>query len=200
MLTLYSHDSPNVEKVRITLYELGLAFHEEDIDLAKKRQKETSYLAINPNGRVPAIVDDGVVVWESGAILLHLALKHGALLPTAADRRANALEAVFLEAAALSPIIGGYGLVGQFALPEASRNAARIAELREELARLIGVVDRMLDDGREYFAREFSIGDIQNYPVLAKAAKFGLFKPTAAIAGWLTRMQARPSVQKAMPG
>jgi GSH-dependent disulfide-bond oxidoreductase len=200
MLTLYSHDSPNVEKVRIALYELGVPFREEDVDLEKKQQKASSYLAINPNGRVPAIEDEGVVVWESGAILLHLALKHGALLPTAPDRRANALEAVFLEAAALSPIIGGYGLVGQLSLPEESRDGARIGELQQELARLLAVVDRMLCDGREYFAKELSIGDIQSYPVLAKAAKFGLIKPTPAIAGWLARMRARPSVQKAIPG
>ena len=199
MLTLYSHDSPNVEKVRIALYELGEAFREEDVDLGKKEQRGARFLAINPNGRIPAIDDDGVVVWESGAILLHLALKHGALLPTAADRRANALEAVFLEASALSPIIGGYGLVGQLSLPEAARNQARLGELQQELARLVGVVDRMLGDGREYFAKEFSIGDIQSYPVLAKAAKFGLLVPTPAIGAWLARMRARPAVQKAMP-
>ena len=198
MLTLYSHDSPNVDKVRIALHELGVAFREEDVDLEKKQQTDERFLAINPNGRIPAVNDEGVVIWESGAILLHLALKHGALLPGAADRRASALQAVFLESSALSPIIGGYGLVGQLSLPEAERNGARIGQLQKELARLVRVVDRMLGD-REYFATEFSIGDIQLYPVLAKAAKFGLFTPTPAIGGWLARMQARPSVRKAMP-
>jgi glutathione S-transferase len=199
MLTLYSHDSPNVEKVKIALYELGVPFQERAVDLGKKEQNDARYLAVNPNGRVPAIDDDGVVVWESGAILIHLALKHGALLPNAPQRRADALEAVFLEAAALSPVIGGYGLVGQLSRPEASRDPARIAELRAELGRLVGVLERMLADGREHFGHELSIGDIQCYPVLAKAAKFGLIEPPPALAAWLTRMRSRNSVKKAIP-
>lgn len=106
MLKLYFHPTPNGTKVALMVAELQLPYSLQIVDIFKGEQHDPAFLKINPNGKVPAIDDDGVIVFDSHAILLHLAEKHGKLLPTAPAERAAALSWLQFVATGLSPFSG----------------------------------------------------------------------------------------------
>lgn len=198
MIKLYTGDSPNGLKVAIALREMQL--EHEIINIAPfKDTRSPAYLAINPNGKVPALVDaDGVRVWESGAILIHLARKTGKLVPKDEMSHAQALTFVLFEAANVGPTLGGSGIIGQLMRPEAERDNDRIAELQKEMDRLLSILENTLADGREYLAGTYSIADAQLFPGLSKAAKFGVIQPGEHLQAWIERVGARPSVIQAI--
>lgn len=157
MIELYTWTTPNGEKPVIMLEELGLDYALRLIDISTGKQKESDFLAINPNGRIPALTDDGVRVFESGTILLHLAEKTGRLLASAGAARAEALGWMFFQAGGTGPMIGQ---IHYFKNAD-ERSDFAIRRFEKESDRLLGVLDKRLAEV-EYLAGEFSVADVMN--------------------------------------
>jgi glutathione S-transferase len=196
MLIYYDWDaSPNCLKTAILLHELGVEVERRRVDRATLQSAD--YRAKFPSGLAPAIEDGEVRISESGAIALYLAEKHGALAPREPHRRARMFQAMLLEAALLSPTVGGQGLFGELYRPEAEQNQARIAELRLKAQRVAHALGSVLG-ARTYFAEEFSIADIQLYAAISKSLAGGVFEdPPANLVAWCARMTERPAVARA---
>ncbi len=190
MIDLYTWSTPNGHKVSIALEEMGLAYTVHRIELKKLTQKEPWFLKINPNGRVPAIIDRAAgdfVVFESGAILWYLAEKTGAAWLGDAKRRSTVMQWLMFQMSAIGPMQGQANVFVRY-FPE--RLPAVIARYRNEVARLAEV---------EYLAGEYSIADIATYPwVLQHDWSDVSLEPFPNIQRWLAQMQARPAVQRGM--
>jgi len=196
----------NTRKVSIMLAETQLDHVVHFVDLAKNEQHEDWYVAINPNARIPAIVDHdlpgGLALGESGAILVHLAEKTARFLPTEPGRRARVLQWTFWQVGAVGPMAGQ---LAWFKRSAPQQIPFAIERYEAECARLLGVLDRQL--GRfEYVAGdEYSIADMMNYSWIlplaayfqAKALEHGE-QSFANVARWLTAVRARPAVELAM--
>lgn len=198
MLTLYTWPTPNTRKVTIALAELELPYEVVSVDLGRGDQFEPGFLALNPNNRVPVLVDrDGpepVVVFESGAILLYLAERSGRLLPLAAPQRARALSWLFWQVGALGPALGQAGHYTNYVdTPYAATRAA------DEVDRLFGAMERGLQ-GAEYLAGDYSVADIACFPWVWSAPRITSVDFTAfpAVAAWRDRVAARPAVLAGM--
>jgi len=204
MMDVYGGDSPNVIKVLIALEELGMAYTRRPLDIFGGEQFTPEYLAINPNGKIPAIVDhapsDGgapLAVFESGAILVYLAEKGGALLPTAPRERAAVTAWLMWQMAGQGPMLGQAGHFRNYA-PEPLPYAIR--RYSEETARLYKVLDTHLA-GRDSIAGAFSIADIACWPWILFRAHHGIdLDDYPQIARWHAGIEARPSVRRAIPG
>ena len=198
MLELYTAATPNGRKVTIALEELGVPYELKLIDLGAEQQLGEEFLARNPNHKIPVISDDGIVIWESGAILLYLAEKLGALLPADPAGRIHAIQYAFFQTGGIGPNLGRFG--AQVRLPEKERNAEMLQLFGDEVGRLCGVLERILSDGREYLAGDYSIGDIMHYPWLQPLASFGapMITERKQVMEWMDRIGARPAVQRGM--
>ncbi len=198
MIQLYTAATPNGRKVSIALEELELPYEVHPVNLQTEDQFKPECLALCPNHKIPVIEDDGLVVWESGAILLHLAEKTGRLVPADPAGRLHASQYAFFQTGGIGPILGR--LAAQLRRPEGERNTEMIQIFSEEMARLLGVIDRILSDDRPYLAGEYSIGDIMHYPWLQ--AVLGLKVPALMerprVVSWLERIAERPAVQRGM--
>ena len=106
MLELYTASTPNGWKVSVTLEELGVKYQLHKIILQDQQQKEAGYLAINPNGRIPTLVDDGFAVFESGAIMIYLAEKMGRLMPTDVKGRSEVIQWLMFQMSGIGPMMG----------------------------------------------------------------------------------------------
>ena len=199
MLDLYTWRTPNGRKVPILLAELELPHQLHLIDLGQKQQKTADYLKINPNGKIPALIDrdggDEIRLFESGAILQYLAEKHGRFLPRTTAERAEAMAWLFWQVGGPGPM---FGQLGQFAA-ETPRNEAAFDKFFAEAKRLVGVLDGRLRD-REYVAGDYSIADIANYPwFVAMAERQPLVLEGAEhVAAWMARVAVRPAVMTGM--
>ena len=198
MIKLYTAGTPNGRKISIALEEIGLPYEVHAVDLASEEQLKPEFLALNPNHKIPVIDDDGLVIWESGAILLHLAEKSGQLLPKDPAGRMAAIQHAFFQTGGIGPNLGRLG--AQLRRPEGERNTEMIEIFGGEVDRLLGVIDRVLEDGRDYLAGEYSIGDIMHYPWLEIPLRMKLPPVTSRprVVAWLERIGARPAVQKGM--
>lgn len=196
-ITLYTAKAPNGRKVSIALEELELPYEVIALDLASEEQKKDSFLALNPNNKIPVLDDDGQVIWESGAILLHLAEKYGGLLPDEPRRRMEAIQYAFFQTGGVGPNLGR---LGGALRKQGEKNQEMLEIFSAEMARLIGVLDRILSDGREYLAGPYSIGDIMHYPwlAIAKSLEAPWIREQPRVLGWLDRIAARPAVQRGM--
>ena len=200
MIRLYTSTTPNGRKISIALEELGLAYEVRKVDLAANEQMKPDFLAMNPNHKIPVLDDDGLVIWESGAILLHLGERHdpkGLILPKDPRKRSAAIQLAFFQTGGVGPNLGRLGAALR---KEGEKNAEMIQIFSTEMARLYGVLDRILADGREYLAGDYSIGDIMHYPWLAFPLQLkmpDLIKLPRVVA-WLERIAARPAVAKGM--
>ena len=125
-----------------------------------------------------------------------MATKYGALLPESAADRGLATTLLYYESCNIAPTIGGEGLFGELFRPEDEQDAAFIARMSERLARRLEVLDQLLADGRDYFARSFSVADIQLYPGMSKVVALDEPESSAALKGWAARVGARPAVRK----
>jgi GST-like protein len=200
MLDLYTWPTPNGKKVPILLAELDWPYETHLVNLGRNEQKRREYLAINPNGKIPALVDTEaiggglVVVFESGAILQYLAEKSGQFLPSEQPARAEVLSWLYWQVGGTGPFFGQLLAFARHQPP----NQEAIDKFREESRRLVMVLDHRLGD-REWVAGAYSIADIANYPWFASLAKN---QPDlvegAAVKAWMARMAARPAVQKGM--
>jgi len=162
MIDLYTASTPNGWKASVCLEELELPYEVRPIDLMKGEQKSVEYLRLNPNGRIPTIVDrdaDDFAVFESGAILIYLAEKSGKLLPTDAKGRSRVIQWLMFQMGGVGPMMGQANVFFRY-FPEKIQPA--IDRYQNESRRLFEVLDRRLGES-EWLADEFSIADIANW-------------------------------------
>jgi GST-like protein len=193
MIELFTAPTPNGRKVSIALEELGVPYTVHALDLKAGEQKRPEFLAINPNGRIPAIVDDGFAVFESGAILLYLAETYGGLLPATSQGRSVAIQWLMWQMGGLGPMHGQANVFNRY-FPE--RLPAVIARYQNETMRLFGVMDRRLAE-HDYLAEEYSIADIACWPWVMQHDWAGLdISEFVNLRRWLDALGARPAVQR----
>ncbi|HEY5713587.1 MAG TPA: glutathione S-transferase N-terminal domain-containing protein [Allosphingosinicella sp.] len=198
MIDLYTSPTPNGYKVTITLEELGLPYEVHAIDLSSGAQKEPWFTAINPNGRIPAIVDRGngdFAVFESGAIMLYLAERAGRLIPADEKGRSLVVQWLMFQMGGLGPMMGQANVFTRY-FPEHIQPA--IDRYLRESRRLLEVLDRRLAD-HEYLAGDYSIADIANF-AWARIHEW----PGIDISGldnlvrWMDAIAARPAVERGL--
>jgi glutathione S-transferase len=189
-----------VRKTRIALLEKGLQWETTWVDLAKGEQKKPEYLAINPVGKVPALIDDGVVVHDSTIINEYLEDKHPTppLLPRDPAVRARARSFEDYADAYLAPSL--FKILTNLRKPEAERDHEKIGEGEREVRDHFAFLDRKLA-GRQFFAGMMSLGDISFVPPLANYERAGykIGPEFPNLLAWWERMKARPSFAASLP-
>jgi len=200
MIRLYTAQTPNGRKISIALEELGLDYESHRVRLDQEEQLKPEFLALTPNHKIPVVEDDGQVIWESGAILLHLGEKHdpeGRILPNETKARMEAIQYAFFQTGGIGPNLGR---LGQALRKEGEKNQEMIAIFAGEMKRLIGVIDRILSDDRAYLAGPYSIGDIMHFPWLRVVQNIGSPELLAfpRVVAWLDRIAERPAVERGM--
>lgn len=202
MIDVYTADTPNGVKIPIALEEIGLPYRIVRVSLSAREQKREDFLKLNPNGRIPAIVDHEagssgpITVFESGAILLYLAEKSGLLLPEDAQGRIHAIAWTFFQVSGVGPMFGQAGFWRR--RPEAV--PAAIERYEQESVRLVGVLERQLRD------TAFLAGDVVS---IADVAHFGWIDGAEGYAGvdlgqapsvvrWREALRTRPAFQRGM--
>jgi len=201
MIDLYTWTTPNGRKVSIMLEELALPYRVHPVDIGKGDQYRADYVKINPNSKIPSIVDpegpDGkpVAMMESGAILLYLADKTGKLLPQSPRGRYEALEWLMFQMGGVGPI---FGQVHHFLRAAKQPVPYAIERYTKETRRLYGVLNDRLQE-REYLADGYSVADIATYPWVARYEwhKTDL-NDFPRVKRWFDAISARPAVQKGM--
>lgn len=193
-MKLHTFPTPNGRKPLIALAELDVPYDLHWVDLRAGEQKTPAFLALNPNHKIPVLEDDGLVIWESGAVLLYLAEKFGRLLPSTPKGRWEAIQYTYFQVGGIGP--AGGRLAGEYRKKPEERSAEIIAAFRPEVDRLLGVLDTVLGDGREYLAGEYSIADIMNYPWTEAVLGVPDVRGSARVQAWVDRVKARPAVQR----
>jgi GSH-dependent disulfide-bond oxidoreductase len=201
MIDLYTANTPNGQKASIMLEEIGLPYQLFPINIAQGEQHTASFRAINPNGKIPAIVDHDIAggqrVFESGAILIYLAEKSGQLLPAQGHNRAEALAWTFWQVGGLGPIIGQWGHFTR-AAPEPIPYA--INRYLNESIRLLDVLNQHLTN-REFITDDYSIADIMNYTWtfsglnFLRSAQPDRVEHLTALDRWVKLVGDRPAVK-----
>lgn len=193
MLELYTASTPNGWKVSVTLEELGLKYQLHKIILQDQQQKEAGYLAINPNGRIPTLVDDGFAVFESGAIMIYLAEKMGRLMPTDVKGRSEVIQWLMFQMSGIGPMMGQANV---FFRSMEEKIPTAISRYQNESRRLFEVLDRQLGHS-EWLAKNFSIADIANWCWVRLYFWSGVsLDGLDNLQRWLEAMEARPACQK----
>ena len=193
MIDFYTAATPNGWKVSMALEEMELKYSLKLVNLSAGDQHTPEFRAINPNGRIPAIVDDGFAVFESGAILLYLAEQTGKLLPTDLKKRSEVIQWLMFQMAGIGPMQGQAVVFVRY-FPE-DIPAAKDRYIHET-RRLYEVLDRRLD-GREWLVDTFSIADIANWSWVrshkwARAPVEGL----EHLERWMEQMRSRPACER----
>jgi GSH-dependent disulfide-bond oxidoreductase len=195
MISLYTAPTPNGWKASVALEELGLPYQVHAIDLLSGAQRAPDYLAINPNGRIPAIVDheaDDFAVFESGAILIYLAEKTGQLMPSDARGRSRVLQWLMFQMGGIGPMMGQANVFHRY-FPE--KIQVVIDRYQGESGRLFGVLDRQLAD-HEWLAGDYSIADIANWCWVRTHKWSGVdIGPFEHLQRWVAAIAARPAAQ-----
>jgi len=202
MIEVYTANTPNGVKVTIAMEELGQPYTLHRVKLSENEQKSPAFLQINPNGRIPAIVDtegpEGapLPVFESGAILLYLAEKFGGLLPKTPVRRIEAIEWTFFQAAGIGPMFGQSGV---FRRREEPIEFA-LTRYRDESQRLTEVLESRLKDNAFLAGPELSIADIAHFGWIDNGEKYAGIDLAAlpAVRRWRDAMRARPAFQRGL--
>jgi GST-like protein len=202
MIDLYTWTTPNGRKPAIMLEECGLEYSVHPVNIREQEQFKPEFVKICPNSKIPAIVDHDakVSIFESGAILVHLAEKTGRFLPSKDPGRAKVMEWLFWQMANVGPM---FGQAGHFAQAAPEKIPYAIDRYTTESARLIKVLDNQLAN-TEYMAGAYSIADIATYPWLVvgfpaiKALKADVVGEAGNVAGWIAAVGARPAVKKGM--
>ncbi|MBV4553771.1 glutathione S-transferase N-terminal domain-containing protein [Pseudomonas sp. SWRI102] len=194
-ITLYTADTPNGQKISIFLKEAGIGYEVVKLNLSEGRQHSPQFLAINPNGKIPAIVDHqaGISIFESAAILGYLSQKYGRLQPDGAVEQLAVQQWLFFQVGAIGPMLGQ---LWWFLHASTTRNEEAITRYRKEALRLYGVVDRQLAE-RSYLASDqYSIADIAAFPWLRTYEELALdITPYPHVLRWLKTIESRPAVQ-----
>ncbi len=196
MIDLYTTSTPNGWKASITLEELGMTYEVHAIDLLKGEQKQDAFLKINPNGRIPAIVDrdeDNFAVFESGAIMIYLAEKAGRLLPSDRRGRSKVIQWLMFQMGGIGPMMGQANVFFRY-FPEKIQPA--IDRYQNESRRLFEVLDRRLGES-EWLADDFSIADIANWSWVRTHEWSGVsVDGLDHLQRWLGVMKERPACQR----
>jgi GST-like protein len=196
MIDLYTAATPNGHKVSIVLEELELQYTLHQLDLSVNEQKEPWFLAINPNGRIPAIVDranNNFPVFESGAILIYLAERTGRLMPADADGRSKVLQWLMFQMGGIGPMMGQANVFYRY-FPEKLQGA--IDRYQGESRRLFAVLDSRLKD-HEFLAGDYSIADIANWAWVRTHKWSGVStEGLPHLQRWIEQIRARPAVQR----
>ncbi len=202
MIELYSANTPNGLKVPIVLEELGVAYRLITVDLSKGEQKRPEFLAVNPNGRIPVLLDrDGpqgklLNLAESGAILLYLAQKYGALMPHEPYEYQRAMEYLFLQAASIGPM---FGQAGWFLRSAPEHVPLAIDRYRNESLRLTGLLEARLAASPWLAGQSYSIADIMHFCWLRVADYAGIdLLDFPHVRAWVAHISERPAVQRAL--
>jgi glutathione S-transferase len=197
MIELFTAATPNGWKVSIALEELELPYSVRPISLGKLEQKEAWFLEINPNGRVPAIIDHDngdFAVFESGAILIYLAEKAGKLLPADARGRSRVIQWLMFQMGGIGPMMGQANVFFRYA-PEKIPYA--IERYQREARRLFEVMERQLKKNLYIAGEEYSIADIALWSWVAGYEWSGVnIDGLPGLKRWLDLVGARPAVQK----
>lgn len=202
MIDVYTADTPNGVKIPIALEEIGAPWRLILLSLAAREQKRPNFLKINPNGRIPAIVDpDGpggqpLAIFESGAILVYLAEKHGGLLPADPVARIRALAWTFFQVGGVGPMFGQAGFFRRLAEP----TPFATQRFLDESQRLVEVLERGLADAPFLAGDELSVADIANFGWLNVAESYAgvTLEASPRLAGWRERLRARPAFQRGL--
>ncbi|MEM7132309.1 MAG: glutathione S-transferase N-terminal domain-containing protein [Chloroflexota bacterium] len=199
MLELYLWTTPNGRKPLIMLEELGVDYEMKPIRL-NGEQKSPAYLKLNPNGRIPTLVDragadeEPVVVFESGAILIYLAEKYEQFLPKNEPTRSTTIQWLMFQMGGIGPMFGQYG---HFRFRDEEIPYA-IERYRAESERLYGVLEIRLGEA-EYLGGAYSIADMATYPWVNNPAMLGLeLAQFPNVKRWIEAVGNRPAVDKAM--
>jgi GST-like protein len=208
-LQLYSLPTPNGVKISIMLEEIGLPYEAHLVDFGKDDQKTPEFTSLNPNGKIPAILDPNgpggkpLGLFESGAILQYLAEKTGKLVPADPVRRWQAIQWVHFQMGGIGPMFGQVGFFNKFA-GKAFEDKRPLERYVAESRRLLGVMEQHLN-GRQWFMDdEFSIADIsmlgwvRNIIGFYEARDLVAFDTLKNVPGWLERGLARPAVQRGL--
>lgn len=200
MYTLYTAPTPNGKKISIALEELGVPYEVVSISFASQDQKKPDYVAKNPNGRIPTLVDHEAgdfPIFESGAILHYLADKHGALMPKADDPKGRSLVLQWLmfQMAGVGPMMGQAGVFFRYA---EEKIPFAIHRYQNETKRLFGVLDKRLSES-SYLAGDYSIADIATWPWVKGHDWVGVsLEGFDHLQRWLAEIGERPAVVRGM--
>ena len=191
-ITLYTAATPNGWKISIALEEMGLPYEVKVIDFAHKEQKAEWYLKLNPNGRIPTLVDDDFAVFESGAILIYLAEKTGKFLPKEVRGRSRVIQWLMFQKAGIGPMMGQANVFFRY-FPEKLHSV--IGRYQREVTRLFHVLDTQLAKF-EYIAGDYSIADIALWPWVSGYDYSGVaVDEFSHLQRWLKIVGDRPAVQ-----
>ena len=203
-IQLYWFPTPNGRKARIALEELELPYEGHLVNILENHQMDPDYLAINPNNKIPTIVDpngpDGqpMSIMESGAILMYLARKAGRLFPTDPRGENEVLQWVFFQVGSVGPMFGQFGHFYKFAKGKTDTYGEE--RYNKEVQRLLGVMDKRLSD-REWLAGDYSIADIMTAPWIAGLEFYEAYDAVGYdqfthVKDWMQRFHSRPAVQR----
>ena len=208
-IQLYSLNTPNGVKASIMLEETGLPYEAHLVDIMKNESHTAEFLALNPNGKIPAIIDpdgpqgEALGLFESGAILLYLADKTGKFIPADPARRWETIQWVFFQMASIGPMFGQLGFFNKFAGKEIE-DKRPLERYVNESKRLLAVLDARLADRDWMMGDDYTIADIatigwvNNLITFYEARELVDFDSLAHVAAWLVRALERPAVQRGL--
>lgn len=202
MITLFTWPTPNGQKAQIMLEEAGLEYEVRLINILKGEQFDPAYLRVNPNGKIPAIIDDApasgptLSVFDSGAILVYLAEKSGRFLPSEIARRAATLQWLFFQSSGVGPMFGQASHFRQYAqqpIPYA------IERYTKEAARLYAVMELRLAESEWLGGDDYTIADMATFPWVCRYRRQGQsIDDFPSVKRWRDQMSCRPAVSRAM--
>ena len=203
MYRLYAFPTPNSIKTTILLEELDLPYELKSVNVKQGEQRDTAFLALNPNGKIPVLLDtelrgeDGELhLTESAAIMVYLAEKHGRFLPRTAIARARVFEQLFFHASALSP---AFGQAGFFLKMAAEPQEIAITRFQSEAKRVLGLLNDLLARQRFVAGDEYSIADIAHFGWIWRRAFANVeLDQSPHVARWFDELQRRPAVIRAI--
>lgn len=209
LLQLYSLNTPNGQKVGVALEEMALAYEAHIIDISKGDQFKDSFIALNPNSKIPALFDPQgpngkpISLMESGAILLYLAEKTKMFIPSDAMLRYQTLQWLFFQMGGIGPMFGQFGHFYRYAKDKCD-HPYPVTRYTTEARRLLTVLDKQLE-GKEYIiGQDYTIADMAIFPwvdcldVYYKAASHLTLKEFKNVSRWLKHCLSRPAVQRGM--
>ncbi len=200
MIQLYTWKTPNGKKVSIMLEEIELPYEVHPVNLGQSEQFKPEYLAINPNNKIPAIIDtDGpegkpLTLFESGAILMYLAEKTGKLLPRETSKRYEVIQWLMFQMGGVGPMFGQ----ANYFFKLAEKVPYAIERFHKEALRLYGVLDKELAR-KEFLAGSYSIADIATYPWVGRHEGHNVkLEQFPHVKRWFDTISARPAVKRGM--
>lgn len=198
MLELLTSETPNGWKISIALEEMGLPYSWRHIKLSEKEQKQDWYLKLNPNGRIPTLIDhdlDDFAIFESGAILIYLAEKSGRFLPKDVKGRSRVIQWLMFQMSGVGPMMGQANVFVRYA-PEKIPYA--IDRYQRETLRLFGILDQQLASN-QYIAGDYSIADMALFPWIRGHGWSGVtLDGLDHIQRWLREIEERPAVKRGL--